>query len=303
MNVLISGGTGLIGGHLARKLISSGHRVILLSRLKTQAGKIPLSYWDPSKNRVEKDVVASADVIIHLAGTNVGAGRWTSSRKRSIVESRVKTTEFLFNTVNSSTKKPQVFISASGVNYYGVVTSNEIFNEADPPGDDFLSGVCVQWENAALSFETIGARTVIFRNSVVLAPNGGIVSRLYLPFKAGLGVIPGTGKQYIPWIHIDDLCNMYLQAINNEDMKGAYNAVSPGYVDFSQFAHEYASALSRKIILPRVPSVILRLAFGEMSKIILEGSRISAQKILDTGFRFQYPSLKDALGEIFKTQR
>jgi uncharacterized protein (TIGR01777 family) len=303
MLVLISGGTGLIGSHLVPKLITRGHKVILLSRLKSQAGRIKLSYWDPSKEIVDKDVVASADAIIHLAGTNIGKGRWTNARKKSILESRVNSARVLFRAVSQNRKKPEVFISSSGVNFYGMITTDNIFYESDPPGDDFLSHVCMEWENAALSFESVGIRTVIFRNGLALARNGGIISRLYLPFKLGLGVIPGTGKQYVPWIHMDDLCNMYVHAIENENMRGVYNAVAPEHVNFRQFSQAYATQINRKIILPRVPSLFIRIIFGEMSGVILRGSRVSSEKIPVTGFRFQYPFLNNALRDIFKTQR
>lgn len=301
--ILISGGTGLIGNHLSEKLIEEGHNVILLSRSAKQSGNIPLSYWNPPENIIDADAVSTADVIIHLAGTNIGAGRWTASRKKSILESRVNTARLLFNSVNRSSKKPGLLISASGVNYYGVHTSEKIHTEEDHAGNDFLSLICVEWEKAACLFESIGIRTIIFRNGLVLSGKGGLLKRLYIPFKAGFGVILGSGKQYMPWIHIDDLCSMVIQSINNESMKGIYNAVAPEHVNFKEFANYFASALNRKIVIPRVPGYLIKLVLGEMSEIILKGSRVSCQKILDTGFHFRYTTLKPALGAIFRTQQ
>jgi len=301
--ILISGGTGLLGNRLSKKLIERGHRVILLSRSSVQSGDIPVSFWNPSNNVIDQNAVAAADGIIHLAGTNIGSRRWTASRRKSIIESRVNTCRLLFEAVCKCSNKPELFISASGISYYGMVTSERIFTETDPAGDDFLAQTCFEWEREARTFTTLGIRTVIFRNGLVLTRQGGIISRLYAFFRAGIGAVLGSGRQYVPWIHIDDLCKMYIMAVENGEMSGVYNAVAPEFLTFSDFAHQYASSLNRKIILPSIPPLALKLAFGEMSGIILEGSRISCSKIQETGFIFKYNSLLPALEDLFKTQQ
>jgi len=301
-SVLITGGTGLIGKHLSGILVSRGYQVTLLSRSKSAPGNPSIANWDPKLNKIDSIAVENADIIIHLAGSNIGGGRWTAARKRSISESRVNTCRLLYNAVSRSPEKPELFISASGISYYGVITSDHIFSEDDGPGSDFLANTCMQWEEAAGSFELLGVRTAIFRNGLVLAADGGIISRLALPFRMGLGASIGTGNQYVPWIHIEDLCRIYAMAIENTNIRGKFNAVAPAHVNFTGFADILASAFHRKIRLPAVPAVLLKLAFGEMSRVILEGSRVSSEKIRSAGFQFEYSDLNKAFANIFMAE-
>jgi uncharacterized protein (TIGR01777 family) len=303
-NILITGGTGLIGKYLSIALIQLGYRVTLLSRSKSVPGKTETAFWDPSHNVIDSRAVAEADVIIHLAGTNIGTWRWTSSRKRSIISSRVDTCRLLFNEVRKSGHQElKLFISASGVGYYGAVTNDHIYTETDSPGTDYLAETCRQWEQAASEFSSLGVRTVIFRNGLNLAGRGGIIQRLYLPFNLGFGTTLGKGNQYLPWIHIQDLCDIYGHAVNNEQMAGVYNAVAPQHITFSDFSKELAASMGRKMWLPAIPAVLLKAALGEMSEIVLEGSRVSNEKLENTGFHFRYPDLKSAMENIIKIQR
>lgn len=291
----------MIGRHLSNLLLRKGYQVTLLSRSKSIPEKLTVAHWDPPNNIIDSTAVARADVIIHLAGTNIGSAPWTAARKKSIIESRVNTSRLLFREVSKNSKKPALFISASGVSYYGVVTSDQIFNETDPPGSDFLADTCKRLEEAAGSFASLGVRTVIFRNGLVLTREGGVINRLYLPFKLGIGAVLGTGNQYLPWIHIDDLCRIYCSAIEKE-LAGIYNCVAPDHKNFRDFAGLLAGALRRKIWVPRIPAVLLKLALGEMSQIVLKGSRVSYEKISGTGYHFLYPELKTALHHVFKTK-
>lgn len=292
----------MIGRHLSKILLRKGYKVTLLSRSKSGSESLPVAYWDPQNNIIDNKALSESDVIINLAGTNIGSAVWTAARKRSIFESRINTGRLLFNAVSKNTRKPELFISASGVSYYGVITSENIFSETDPPGTDFLADTCKKWEETSGSFGSLGVRTVIFRNGLVLTREGGVIKRLYLPFNIGLGAVLGKGNQYIPWIHIDDLCRIYCSAIENQQLSGIYNSVAPDHIDFSDFAHHFAAALHRKIFLPRVPSVLLKLFLGEMSQIVLKGSRVSSEKISGTGYQFLYPDLKSALNQILKNQ-
>lgn len=300
--VLITGGTGLIGRHLSKTLVNRGYRVIIFSRSKSRPGNPFIVKWDPSANIIDSKSVAEADIIIHLAGATIGK-RWTRATKRSIVQSRVNTCRLLYDTVIGNKKKPELFISASGISYYGVVTTNKIFSETDGPGGDFLANTCRQWEQAAALFESAGVRTVIFRNGLVLASDGGFISRLKLPFTLGLGSLLGKGDQYVPWIHVNDLIAMHFYAIENRIIRGVYNAVAPEHVNFRNFASALAASLNRKIWLPPVPGILLRLALGEMSEIILNGSRVSSEKIRKHGFTFAYPNLIPALEDVVGIRR
>jgi len=303
-NILITGGTGLIGTDLSKEILRQGYNVTLLTRkAKSENRDIPVAYWDPAANKIDRDALSRADVIIHLAGTNVGRRRWTTSRKKSIVESRINTCKFLFDEVRKSNKKPELFISASGVGYYGAITTDHIFDETDPPGKDFLAETCKKWEDTVSLFTTIGVRTVIFRNGLVLAPDGGIIQRLYLPFKLGLGTTLGTGFQFLPWVHINDLCHIYTRALRDEEINGVFNVVAPEQIRFHDFSSQLAAALNRRIWMPRIPPFVLKIVLGEMSEIVLEGSRVSNEKIRQSGYRFIYPDLKSALEDIIKAPR
>lgn len=293
----------MIGRHLSKMLLRKGHKVTLLSRSASGSDSLPVAHWDPQNNIIDNKALIAADVIIHLAGTNIGNAVWTAARKRSIFESRINSGRLLFNAVSKNGRKPGLFISASGVSYYGVLTSENIYVETNPPGTDFLADTCKKWEEVSGSFEVLGVRTVIFRNGLVLTREGGVIKRLHLPFNLGLGAVLGKGNQYMPWVHIDDLCSIYCSAIENQQLSGVYNCVAPHHINFTDFAHHFARALHRRIILPRVPSFLLRLFLGEMSQIVLKGSRVSSEKISGTGYKFLYPDLKSALNQILKIQK
>jgi len=298
--VLITGGTGLIGSHLSKKLEENGFNVAILSRKANSEGPIPVYAWDPDKNIVDPDAISGADYIIHLAGAGIGDKRWTKKRSELILASRIKTGELLLNKILESGKKLKAFISASGIGYYGALTSERIFNETDPPSNDFPGEVCRKWEEMADRFQDSGIRTVKFRTGVVLADKGGALDRMTTAVKLGIGSPIGSGKQYIPWIHIDDLCNLYLKAVQDYSMTGAWNAVAPEHVTNREFMRVLAEVLEKPFFFPAVPSFVLKILFGQMSGIILKGSRVSADKIISSGYNFKFPDLENALKNLFQ---
>ncbi len=298
MHVLITGGSGLIGSYLSKKLKEKGYETAVLSRKRQSDPDTRTYLWDPGKNEIEKEAIDNAGFIIHLAGANISGKRWTKKRKREIVDSRVETAKLLFNKVSESKTKPKAFISASAVNYYGTLTSDMIFTEDDPPSDDFLGETCKKWEQAALRFEELGIRTIIVRNGVVISPGEGALKKMSVSVKLGFGSPVGSGKQYFPWIHIEDLCNIYIKAIEESEMQGAYNAVAPDHIKNRDVMKTLADAYNRPFWAPRVPSFVMKTLFGEMADILLKGSRISADRIKEAGYEFRFTDIKDAVSAI-----
>ncbi len=297
--VLITGANGTIGRRLTSRLISAGYDIVKLTRNSDPDRSGIKSYrWDPEKDYIDPAALPGVTHIIHLAGENISGRRWSQEVKQSIVSSRVKSAEFLFRKVCEGSIRPKTFISASATGFYGAVTSEKIFNEDDKPSGDFLSDTCVLWEEAAARFENRGTRWVSLRTGVVLARGSGLLQKLTPVFRRGLGSVPGNGKQYISWIHIDDLCEIYLKALNDEKMSGVYNAVSPGWANADTFYRQLSEAFGRRLWLPRIPRFLLKIILGEMSSVITAGSRVSPDKILKTGYIFKYKDLREALGDL-----
>jgi len=294
-SVLITGGSGLIGRHLTSLLLSEGFKVSHLSRNTNQFGKVRVFRWDPDKKIIDPFVFEGVDYIIHLAGVNIGEKRWSRKRKEVIVNSRVESAQLLFRIIKENGINLKAFISSSAVGYYGSVTSDRIFKEEDPPATDFLGSACRQWEEAADLFDNLGIRTIKVRTAVVLDKEKSALSKLMYPSKFGLLFQTGNGKQYMPWIHISDLCNIFLKAIKDTKMNGTFNAVSPQHMTHKDFMITLARVIKKPVFPLPVPALSLRLVLGEMSDIILKGSRISSEKILNNGYIFQYPNLNDAL--------
>ncbi|MFV0155580.1 TIGR01777 family oxidoreductase [Empedobacter falsenii] len=293
MNILLTGGSGLIGSELVKILIEKGHQVRILTREKNV--EHPFYHWD--KNKIDEKVFDNLDGIIHLAGCLI-AKRWTKRYKEEILSSRVDTANLLFEYVNKLDVNLKFFISASGSAYYGQITSDKIFKESDEPNTDFLAKVCVAWENAAYQFEEIGARVVCLRTALVLAKNGEGFKLLKKPIQLGVGANLGDGKQWMPWIHIEDLLQIYAQAVENENIKGSFNASAPENSDHSTFNRTLAKKLNKPFFLPNIPGFVMRLTLGEMSDLVLKGSRIDANKIEETGFAFQFPTLEKAFNDL-----
>lgn len=293
--VLIAGGTGLIGHKLSEIFIQNGYKVRILSRRKLKNDVKEYFVWDVKNQYIEENALENVQHLINLTGANIGSERWSKSRKKEILESRIQSADLLFKTVERLNIPLKTFITSSAVGYYGSTTVETIFKESDQPANDFLGQVCMQWEDASLAFKKSGIRTVQIRTGVVLAKEEGALPKMLKPIKMGFGAVLGSGKQYIPWIHIDDICDIYKYAVQHEKMEGAYNAVSPQFIDNKDFTHLIAKKLDKKILLPAVPAFVLKLVLGEMSLLVLEGSRISAEKILTSGYQFKYENLEDAL--------
>lgn len=314
--VLITGGTGLIGRHLIPMLRERGYRVALLSRSRPrrQPGSqnqsppapietVPSFIWDPDHRTMDPTALEYAENIIHLAGENLGGGRWTAARKKRILDSRIQTIDTLLLWAEKEKVRPATLISASAVGYYGTISSGKTFSEEDPPGEDFTGQVCRLWEEAADRFADKGSRVVKLRTGVVLSGKGGAFPRLAGPAKRGLAAVVGSGRQYFPWIHMEDLCRMYLLALENTEMKGAYNAVAPGICTNQEFTHQLSGQLGRSAWLPPLPPYLLRLALGEMSVLLTEGSRISCSRIREAGFTFLRPRLENALANLLHPKK
>jgi uncharacterized protein (TIGR01777 family) len=297
-SVLITGGSGLVGRYLTSLLLEKGYHVSHLSRKTNQFGKVRVFRWDPDKEILDPVVFEGIDYVIHLAGANIGEKRWTKNRKDEIVKSRVDSALFLNKVISNAGITLKAFISASAVGYYGSVVSENIFSENDPAGEDFLGVTCSHWEEAADLFGKMGVRTVKIRTAVVLEKSDNALTKLMIPAKFGFMVATGSGRQYLPWIHISDLSNIYLKAIEDSSMNGAYNAVSPHYITHMEFVKTLAHIIGKPVLPFTIPAFFLQAAFGKMSDIILKGSRISAEKIMNSGFSFRFSNLEDALTNV-----
>ena len=281
--VLITGGSGLIGKSLAPLLTKHGFTILTLSTKKENESSNCV-FWDIEKQELDGSRLKDVEHIIHLAGANIGDKRWTEKQKKLIIDSRIKSAELLYQCFKNQEKKPKTFISASAIGYYGAVTTDHIFTEEDSPAHDFLGNVCAQWEQAALQFESLGTRVVMLRTTVVLSPTGGVLGEITKPMNYGLAFYFGNGKQYFPWIHIDDLCAMYYKAIVDTKMTGAFNAVAPEHITNKTSITEISDSCKRKVFLVSMPSFLLHLLFGDMANLLVQGSRVSSQKNHRYGF-------------------
>jgi uncharacterized protein (TIGR01777 family) len=300
-SVLISGGSGLVGRYLTSVLLSEGYKVSHLSRKAGSIGKVRVYRWDPEKNIIDPQVFEGVDFLIHLAGTNLGENRWTKKRKEEILTSRVDSSRLLYKVITDNRIGLKAFISASAIGYYGSVTSEKIFKEDDIAGEDFLGTTCKKWEEAADMFAVSGIRTVKIRTAVVLEKSDSALSKLMKPARFGFLVQPGNGRQYMPWIHIYDLCNIYLKVISDSEMTGAYNAVAPQHVTGREFIQTLANVMKSHVLPIAVPAIVLSCVLGEMSDVILKGSRASSDKIVNAGYNFIFSNLHDALSNVINS--
>jgi uncharacterized protein (TIGR01777 family) len=294
-SVMITGGSGLVGRKLTSLLLSKGYNVSHLSRTEKSQTGIKVFKWDPDKKYIDPEALNGIQYLVHLAGANIGEKRWTNARKKEIIQSRVDSAKFLFDKIKNNPVSLKAFISASAIGYYGSVTSETVFNENDPSGNDFLGNTCRVWEEAADLFSGIGIRTVKIRTAVVLEKNDSALSKMIAPARFGFLVRTGSGQQYMPWIHIKDLCNIYLKAIEVSAMNDVYNAVAPEHINHNDFINTLAKTMHKAVFPMNVPSFILRIALGEMSDVVLKGSRVSSEKIIDARYKFIYPRLKVAM--------
>ena len=295
-NVLLTGGTGFIGKYLTDVLIANGFSVSILSRSgRNNTDFIKYYKWDLEHNLIDENAILKADYIIHLAGEGIVEKRWTAKRKKNILESRTQPIELIYSVLEKNNKLLKGFVSASAVGIYGAETSNEICTENSPSANDFLGLTCQKWEHAVNKIESLGIRTVKIRTGIVLGRNEGFLKKLTPGFKIGFGTVLGTGKQYLPWIHIEDLCIIYLKAIQDEQINGAYNATVLDNTTNVILSKTLANLYGYSIWLPKIPAFILKLFLGEMSVAVLNGQRVSSEKIKKAGVNFLYEDLKTAL--------
>lgn len=300
--VLISGGRGLIGMRLSEMLIDAGYEVAHLSR-QTSHGQYCSFRWDPTANQIDEAAIGYPDFVVNLAGASVSEGKWTDERKQDILSSRVGGTNLLARELREKPHHVQAFISASAIGVYGDADDRLLSEDAAPaPADDFLAEVSTQWERAARQVQELGVRTVVARIGVVLSTEGGALPTIARPVKLGAGAVLGSGRQYMSWIHIDDICRLLIQMMEEPQWQGTYNAVSPNPVTNKEFTATLAEVLHRPLVLPKVPEFGLKLMMGEMSEIVLASQRVSARKIEQQGFRFEYPELRGALKSFYEKE-
>jgi hypothetical protein len=302
MHVVITGATGLIGRPLARALVTAGHDVTALTRNVARAERLlPVrcigKEWSPT-GPVAPDLLRGVDAVVHLAGEGVADRRWTTERKQTIRDSRVYGTRALVDAMASlpNTERPRVVVSASAIGYYGD-RGDEQLDERSPPGRDFLAEVCAAWEHEAFKAAALGVRVVAVRIGIVLSSDGGALAKMLLPFRLGAGGRVGSGRQWMSWIHVADLVALFTFALDNPTVSGPVNGVAPEPVVNRTFTAELGRALQRPALVP-LPVFALRLAFGEMSSVLLASQRVSPAAAERLGFRFQHPRLPGALAEI-----
>jgi uncharacterized protein (TIGR01777 family) len=296
--VLITGGNGMIGNRLTALLIAKGYRVSHLRRSRNNA-KVETFLWDPGTGKIETPAFRDVDVIIHLAGAGIADKRWSRKRKNEILTSRTMGARLIREALQKETHQIRDFISASGINYYGLADVGRAFVESDPPGHDFMANVTQAWEREADAFLSLGIRVTKVRTGVALGPKSIALTRIAQPVKFFVGAPLGTGKQFFNWIHLDDLCRIYIKAIEEASMHGAYNAVAPTPVTNAELTKEIARVLKKPLWLPPVPGFVVKLIAGEVAEVVLNGGRVSCEKIHNAGFDFQFDTLASALKAIY----
>jgi len=295
-NVLITGASGVIGKKLTALLLQKGHQVSHIGRSRRN-GTIASYVWNVERGEMDKEALTGKDTIIHLAGAGVADKRWTAKRKKEILESRTKSSSLLFDSLKRGNHTVKTVISASAIGYYGFGLDERIYAEESKPGTDFLAQVTKQWEDEVDKIASLGIRVVKLRIGIVLSNEGGALVEMSRPVRYGIGAPLGTGKQYVSWIHIDDLCRMFMQAVEDDRLEGAYNAVC-SWVTNKDLTEAIANVLKRPLWLPPVPVFVMRIIVGEMAMIVVNGSKVSSEKIRASGFHFQYPELTGALKDL-----
>lgn len=301
--VLITGGSGLVGRHLCQELANRGYGVNVLTRATDTEGEDPIRYfnWDVEKGHIDPGCLEGVTYVIHLAGENIGALPWSNRRKEAIVDSRIDSIAILYRHMETAPNDIKAVVSASATGYYGD-RGAEVLSEEHAPKKGFLGDTCVRWERAVQDGRRLGLRTVSLRSGAVLATKGGMYSRLRSLARAGLGVIFGNGRQYLPWVHIDDAVQAYIHAMERPSLSGAYNLVAPEQVTLADFTRQLAAFFGRSVWTPPIPVVLLKMVMGQMSQLLLDSTRASADKLLASGFEFRYPTLGSAIAQLERAE-
>lgn len=297
--ILITGASGLVGSVLTKMLLQKGHNIVHLGRSKRE-GPVKAFQWDIEKRTIEQGAFDGVDTIIHLAGAGVADKPWTEKRKREIMESRTHSTRLLFGELKKIKHNVTSFISASAIGYYGFSNAEKEFKETDEPGSDFMATVVKHWEHEIDRLNELGIRVVKIRIGIVLSKEGGALKSMLAPVKFYVGAPLGTGKQYLSWIHIDDLCALFIKAVQDTAMQGTYNGVGPYAVTNRELTTAIAYVIKKPLFLPAVPGFVLKILLGEMADLVLNGSQVSSAKIQDAGFNFKFKTLEGALENLLK---
>ncbi|WP_299024978.1 TIGR01777 family oxidoreductase [uncultured Thermanaerothrix sp.] len=299
MNIMIIGGSGFIGRALITRLLEEGHTISVLSR-RPQSVHLPVSVavhpWDGHHGTPWANLLAEMDAVVNLAGANLGVGRWTQQRKMEFLTSRVVSGKAVVEAFALAPRKPRLLVQASAIGYYGSC-GDEVITEASPPGQDFLAQLCVQWEASTQPVEAWGVRRVLLRTGIVLDRESLVLKRLLLPFRLGVGGPLGSGRQWMPWIHMADQIGAMLFLLHNEQATGPFNLTAPNPVPNAVFGRTLARVLRRPYWLP-VPAFVLRWVLGEMSTLVLDGQRALPQRLLNLGYRFVFEDLEAALRDL-----
>lgn len=300
MRILITGATGLVGTHITRLCREKGFDVNYLTTSKDKIKKLPDYkgfFWNPDQGAIDEECLKDVDAIIHLAGATV-AKRWTESYKKEIIESRIKSADLLFQTIKNNNFEIPRFISASAIGIYRS-SLQKLYTEEDTIVDDsFLGEVVVKWEEAADEFKALGIEVTKIRIGLVLAKEGGALPKMKDPASFNVGAAFGNGKQWQSWIHIDDLAGIFLYVLENE-LDGIYNGVAPNPVTNKELMKEIAHQMGKSLWLPNIPAMALKLALGEMARVVLASQRVSSDKIEKAGYDFKFKNLPKALEDLF----
>ncbi len=291
----------MIGMRLSAMLKARGYRLHLLSRSNKPVENYDgVFIWDIQKAEIDSAALDGVTDIIHLAGAGIADERWTNERKELIINSRVKSLGLIEDALKKRNQRINSLISGSAVGWYGARTDEMLHIEEEPAADDFMGETCRKWEYAADRFEDLASRVVKIRSGVVLAKDGGALASMKLPFKFFVGSPLGSGNQQIQWIHLDDICRVFVEALEKQNFRGAYNASATESCTNREFSKVLANVMKRPLLPLTVPSFVLKTLFGEMSAVVLEGSRVSNKKLLETGFEFRYYELDKALYDLLR---
>ncbi len=310
--IIITGGTGLIGKALSKLLVEKGHQVIIFTRTpllkdKRKTPNVEYAHWDVAKQIIDAGAIRNSDYIIHLAGAGVADKRWTKKRKKEIRDSRVQSSQLIVKALRENPNKIKAVISSSAIGWYGAdpsIPNPKPFIEADAPDEEFLGETCKLWEESIEPIYLLGKRLVKIRTGIVLSNEGGAFKEFKKPVNFGIAAILGNGKQIISWLHIHDLCRIYLHAIENESISGTYNAVAPKPVTNKELTVQIAKSEKGSFYIPlHIPVLLLKMALGEMSVEVLKSTTVNCDKIRKTGFDFIYPSIESAMEDLLKKKK
>ncbi len=304
MKIFVTGGSGFVGKYLTRRFSESGHETLVLTRSPERTERdLPWASvveGDPKRPGVWQQELAGSDVVLNLAGTSIFTV-WTDAARKSILDSRILTTRNVVEALSGS-EKAKTLISASAVGYYGGRLDDLICDESGPPGNEFVSEVCVKWEDEAARADRTGTRVVICRFGIVLGRDGGALAKMLPAFSRFMGTSIGSGRQWFSWIHQEDLFRILSLALEDPELRGPVNCVSPNPARNGEFAQVLASVLRRPLILPPVPAFLLHTILGEFGNVLIKGQKVVPKKLLDSGFSFRYPTVRQALEDLLESR-